>query len=264
MDTWFIFSIMFLLGLVVGSFSNVLIYRVPLRGNIAWPGSACPKCKIPIKWRDNIPLLSWVILRGKCRSCHQAISWRYPLVELICGLLLGFLFLRLGLCWTLLEYSVFCIGLVVVSFIDIEYMIIPDVFTWPGMFLGLVGAALSPERSFSDSFAGLALGFGFLWAIAYIYVALRKEEGMGGGDIKLIGWIGAVLGWQSIPFVILVSSIIGSFAGILFALKTRGSLKSTIPFGPYLALASLLYIFGGESIGHWYLRLFLPGLLSPN
>lgn len=252
------------LGAIWGSFGNVLIYRVPLKKNIAWPGSACPKCQAPIAWRDNIPVLSWLWLRGKCRNCRAPISFRYPLVELLTASVFAGLYLRFGLSWSLLEYLLFSFGLIVVTFIDLDHMLLPDVFTWPGMAVGLVGALLNPERRFWDAFLGAALGFGFLYAIAYIYLAIRKEEGMGGGDIKLLGWIGAVLGWKSIPFVILASSIIGSVVGIIFAIRTKGGLKSTIPFGPYLVLAALAYLFGGESIGQWYLDLFLPSLISPN
>lgn len=263
-NTWVIFSSIFLFGLLLGSFANVLIYRVPLKKNIAWPGSACPKCQQAIRWRDNIPVISWLFLRGKCRQCHQSISGRYPLVEFLTGLILAGLYLRVGINWTFAEYSIFLFGLIVVTFIDLDHMLLPDVFTWPGIAMGLVGAILSPERSFWDALAGLAMGFGFFWAVAYVYLTLRKEEGMGGGDIKLMGWIGAVLGWQSVPFVVLASSIIGSLVGIALAFKQKRGLKSTIPFGPYLALAALLYIFGGDILGQWYLRLFLPSLIPPN
>ncbi|MCB0364810.1 MAG: prepilin peptidase [Bdellovibrionaceae bacterium] len=254
----------FAFGAIFGSFGNVLIYRVPLKKNVAWPGSACPKCSASIAWYDNVPILSWLLLKGRCRSCKAPISKRYPLVEFLTGLAFAALYLRCGFSWILLEYLIFAFGLIVVTFIDLDHMILPDVFTWPGMALGLLGGAINPERSFMDSFLGAVLGFGFLYAIAYIYLALRKEEGMGGGDIKLLGWIGAILGWKSIPFVILASSIIGSVVGIVFAIRTKGGLKSTIPFGPYLVLAAFAYIFGGEAIGRWYLNLFLPGLLSPH
>jgi leader peptidase (prepilin peptidase)/N-methyltransferase len=264
LETWLVFVSIFLIGSIFGSFANVLIHRVPLNKNVAWPGSACPKCGFSISWRDNIPILSWLVLKGKCRNCQQSISFRYPFVEFLSGILLASLYLRLGFSWTFAEYSLFVFGLIVVSFIDCDYMLLPDIFTWPGIALGLLGAAISPERSFYESLAGFGMGFGFLWAVAYVYLVLRKEEGMGGGDIKLMGWIGAVLGWQSVPFVILASSIIGSLVGIALAIRRKGGLKSTIPFGPYLAFSAILYIFGGESIGRWYLGFFLPSLFPPN
>jgi len=186
---------------------------------------------------------------------------RYPLVEFLMGLTFASLFLQVGFSWILIEYLIFSFGLIVVAFIDLDHMILPDIFTWPGMGLGLLGAAINPERSFLDSLGGAALGFGFLYSIASIYMLIRKEEGMGGGDIKLLGWIGAVLGWKSTPFVILASSIIGSIIGIILAIRTKGGLKSTIPFGPYLVIAAFAYIFGGEAISRWYLSFFLPGLV---
>ncbi len=264
LNTWLVFTWVVLFGLLLGSFANVVIYRVPLKLNIAWPNSYCPHCRHPILWRDNIPVLSWFLLRGKCRHCKQKISIRYPLVELMTGILGGCLYLRYGLSWNFIEVAILVWGLIVVTFIDWDHMLIPDVFTWPGIFIGLVGALLSPERKFLDALGGFAMGFGFLWAVAAIYLLLRKEEGMGGGDIKLMGWIGAVLGWGSIPFVILMSSVIGSGVGIIWAFKSKTGLKSTIPFGPYLALAALFYIFGGHLLSHWYFSFFFPSLTPSN
>jgi leader peptidase (prepilin peptidase)/N-methyltransferase len=154
--------------------------------------------------------------------------------------------------------------LAVVSFIDLDFMILPDVFTLSGIVIGLLGALLNPDRSFYASVFGVLMGGGFLWAVAYVYLAVRKEDGMGGGDIKLLAWIGAVLGWQAIPFVILASSLIGSVVGLIVAYRSKMGLKSSIPFGPYLSLAALIYILGGDEIGQWYLSLFLPSLVSSN
>ena len=255
----------FIFGLLWGSFANVVIYRYPKGENVAFPRSRCPKCETPIAWYDNIPLLSWVILRGRCRKCKTPISWRYPAVELLTGLCFGAaIFYRYGFSWLTLEYLIFVWGLVVVSFIDLDLMILPDIFTLPGIATGLIGAALDPQRDFLSAFWGVLLGGGFLWMVAYLYLLVRKEEGMGGGDIKLLAWIGAVLGWTSIPFVVLVSSILGSVVGISLALRREAGLKSVIPFGPYLALAALLFLLGGERIGLWYISLFLPALAPPN
>jgi leader peptidase (prepilin peptidase)/N-methyltransferase len=160
----------------------------------------------------------------------------------------------------LLEYLIFGWGLVVVSVIDLDHRILPDVFTWPGMALGLLGAFLNPERTFLDAFLGAAFGFGFLWAVAYVYSAIRKEEGMGGGDIKLLGWIGALLGWKAVVFTILISSIVGAGAGAVVALFQRTGLKTAIPFGPFLAGAALLYIFAGHALTHAYISFFIPVL----
>ncbi len=178
------------------------------------------------------------------------------------GLLFVLTFQRYGFSISTIEYFVFIFCLVSASIIDVDHYLLPDVFTLSGIVLGLIGALLNPERIFLDSLAGLLLGGGFLWSIAYLYTLLRKEEGMGGGDIKLIAWIGAVLGWKSIPFVILVASLLGTAGGLLVMTRQKKGLKSVIPFGPYLAAAAILYLLWGETIGLWYLNLFVPGLLS--
>jgi len=254
----------FIFGLLWGSFANVVIYRYPKGQNVAFPRSRCPKCQNPISWYDNIPVLSWLLLRGRCRQCKAGISWRYPAVELLTGICFAAVFYRYEISWSTLEYLVFVWGLIVVSFIDLELMILPDIFTLSGIVLGLVGAALNPQRDFVSSVAGVLLGGGFLWLVAYLYLVVRKEEGMGGGDIKLLAWIGAVLGWTSVPFVVLVSSLLGSIIGIGLALRRQAGLKSVIPFGPYLALAAIIFLLGGERIGLWYIGLFLQYPASPN
>jgi len=249
---------LFVIGLLFGSFANVVIYRLPQKKSVVTPRSACPQCQQPIAGYDNIPVLSWLLLRGKCRKCKASISPRYPFVELITGLVFAAIFYKYGYQWVTLEYLIFAWSLVVVSFIDLDLMILPDVFTLSGIVIGLAGALINPERSFYSSLAGVLMGGGFLWLIAYIYLVLRKEEGMGGGDIKLLAWIGAVLGWTSIPFVVLASSIVGSVIGLGLALRSKAGLKSVIPFGPYLAMAAILYLLGGDEIGLWYIGLFLP------
>lgn len=254
----------FILGLLWGSFANVVIYRLPEKISVVTPRSRCPKCQTPIKWYDNVPVLSWMFLRGKCRACGAGISVRYPLVELLTGIVFAAIFYKYGFQWVTIEYLIFAWSLIVVSMIDLDLMILPDVFTLSGIVIGLVGAAINPERSFSDACLGVVAGGGFLWAIAYFYLLLRKEEGMGGGDIKLLAWMGAVLGWTSIPFIVLVSSILGSLVGLVLAMRSKAGLKSVIPFGPYLALAALLFILDGKRIGLWYIGLFLPDLAPAN
>lgn len=254
------YAFFFLLGASLGSFANVVIYRLPKDESVVKPRSHCYSCKTPVKWYDNIPILSWFILRGKCRHCGAKFSFRYPLVEFIMASLFVLSYHYIGLSWTLLEYLIFIFGLVVCTFIDLDHMILPDEFTLSGIVLGLVGAALNPQRDFLDSLFGVLMGGGFLWGMAYVYYLLTKQEGMGGGDIKLLAWIGALLGWKAIPFVIMSSAIVGSVVGLIVARKQKAGLKTVIPFGPYLALGALLYIFGGETIALWYLNLFLPGL----
>jgi leader peptidase (prepilin peptidase)/N-methyltransferase len=250
----------FVFGAIFGSFANVVIYRLPREESIVLPASHCYSCKKPVKWYDNIPIFSWFILRGKCRSCGARFSFRYPMVELIMAVLFALAYHYVGISWTTLEYLIFIFGLVVCTFIDIDHMILPDEFTLSGIVIGLVGAALNPQRDFLDAFFGVLMGGGFLWAMAYVYYLFTKQEGMGGGDIKLLAWIGALLGWKAIPFVIMSSAIIGSVIGLIAARKQKAGLKTVIPFGPYLALGAVIYLFGGESIALWYLNLFLPGL----
>jgi leader peptidase (prepilin peptidase)/N-methyltransferase len=213
-----------------------------------------------IRAYDNIPLVSYLILRGRCRDCKARIPFRYPLVEFLMGVAFAALFWCVGWQWLLLEYGIFVFGLITVSFIDLDHMILPDVFTLPGILVGLLGAALNPERSFLSAFMGVVLGGGLLWLVAYVYYLLRKQEGMGGGDIKLLAWIGAVLGWSAIPFVILCSSVLGSVVGLVIAARSKQGMSAVIPFGPYLAASALLLIYGGSSIANWYLHLFLPAL----
>ncbi len=250
----------FIIGACLGSFANVIIYRYPSGESIVRPRSRCSSCKQPVAWYDNLPIFAWLLLRGKCRNCQASFSIRYPLVELLmAGLFLG-LFLKLGWSWTLLECLIFAFALVVSSFIDFDHMILPDVFTLSGIVIGLIGAAFNPEREFLPAILGVILGGGFLYAIAVIYSAVRKQEGMGGGDIKLIAWIGAVLGWTSVPFVIISSSLIGSVVGLIIMTKTKGGMSQAIPFGPYLALGALLYIFCGQELADMYIQFFIPSL----
>lgn len=261
---WVETAFLFILGLLFGSFGNVVIWRLPREESVVTPRSKCPQCSTAIAWYDNVPVFSWLILRGRCRACGTSISFRYPLVELLTGLLFAAVFWNYGYQWVTLEYLWFVWGLIVVSFIDFDHMILPDVFTLSGVVIGLLGAAINPERDFMDALSGVLMGGGFLWLIAYLYLVLRKEEGMGGGDIKLLAWIGAVLGWKSIPFVILGASLVGSVIGLGLAMRSRAGLKSVIPFGPYLAAAAILYLLGLSDIGHWYISLFLPDATSVN
>lgn len=257
-------SLFFILGALLGSFANVVIYRMPNEKSVVSPGSHCYSCQKPVAWYDNIPIVSWFLLRGKCRSCKAKFSIRYAFVEFLMGSLFCGLFYWHGWNWLLLEHSIFIFSLVTVSFIDFDHMILPDEFTLSGIVIGLIGAALIPTREFMPALLGVVIGGGFLWAIAALYMALRKIEGMGGGDIKLLAWIGAVLGWQSIPFVVLSGSILGTLVGLYYMAKSKEGLQTAIPFGPYLAMGAILYIFGGQSLGAAYIRFFIPSLSTVN
>jgi len=257
-------SFALIIGLLLGSFANVVILRLPKGESVVKPRSHCPGCKKMVVWYDNIPVVSWLILRARCRSCGIKISWRYPLVELITATVFALIVATYGVSWTTLEYLIFAWSLVVVSFIDIDHFILPDVFTLSGILIGLAGALLNSERGFWPSLGGVLLGGGFLWLIAYLYLLVRREEGMGGGDIKLLAWMGAVLGWTAVPFIIIVASILGSILGLMLTFRSKAGLKSVIPFGPYLAFAAILYILSGEALSLWYVSLFLPTFAPVN
>jgi leader peptidase (prepilin peptidase)/N-methyltransferase len=248
--------ILFIFGAIFGSFANVVIYRMPLGKSISFPASHCSACKTPIKWYNNVPIVAWFWLKGKCAKCGVRFSFRYPLVEFIMGALFAAAGYSIGFHWTLIEALIFIFALVTSSFIDLDHMILPDKFTLSGIVIGLVGAYLNPERNFLDAVYGVLLGGGFLWAVAYLYYVFRNREGMGGGDIKLLAWIGAVLGWKAVPVVILLSSLIGSVVGITLAARTKGGMQKPIPFGPYLAGAALVYLLcNGPRWSEWYLAL---------
>ncbi len=253
----FAIAMFFVLGLL-GSFANVVIYRLPAEKSVVRPRSSCQACGKTIPWCDNVPIASWFVRRGRCRFCQARFSFRYPVVELLTACLFAVCFAVDGWSWSLLEHLLFIWALVVCTFIDFDHMILPDEFTLSGIVIGLIGAALNPDRSFWDALAGFLLGGGFLWFMAWLYYALTGNEGMGGGDIKLLGWIGAVLGAMSIPYVILVSAVTGSLLGLALAIGQKRGLKTVIPYGPYLALGAVSYIFGGWTLAQRYWGFFLP------
>jgi leader peptidase (prepilin peptidase)/N-methyltransferase len=256
-DPLVISAVFFVFGALFGSFANVVIYRMPLGKSVVKPGSACMSCGQPVKWYNNVPIFAWFWLRGKCANCKAPFSIRYPMVELLMALLFARAGYSLGLTWFTLEALYFIFALVTVSMIDLDHMILPDKFTLSGVAIGLLGAAINPEREFLHAFFGALAGFGFLWAVAYAYYLVRGREGMGGGDIKLLAWIGAVLGWRSVPFVILVSTLLGSVVGIVMATRTKDGMSYALPFGPFLAGAALIYLlFDGGRLGEMYLALF--------
>lgn len=238
-----------ILGGLVGSFLNVVILRLPAEGeSIVFPGSHCPNCNEPIRWYDNVPVLSFLALAGKCRHCRQTISWQYPLVELIMALLSLALVLHFGLTPLFFIYFLFCAALLAIIFIDYYHQIIPDLISLPGIVVGFAFSFINPLLGWQDSLIGIVCGYGFFYAIAYTYYLLTKRAGMGGGDIKLLGMIGAFLGWRSLPFVIFSSALIGSLIGIGAMIKQKKGGKTMIPYGPFLALGSYLYLFFQEEI----------------
>lgn len=245
----------FVIGMVVGSFLNVCICRMPKDESIVSPPSHCPLCNYQIKWYDNIPVISYLMLRGKCRGCGAHISIQYPLVELLNGVLAVLLFLKFGPTLAFAALFVFCSALVVITFIDIEHQIIPDEISLSGIVIGFILSFFLQGHGWLNSILGILLGGGSLLLVAYAYQWLTGKEGMGGGDIKLLAMMGAFLGWKSIPFIILASSLVGSVVGISMMLLQKKDSKLAIPFGPYLAFGAVLYIFYGRPLITWYLNL---------
>ncbi|MFY9270777.1 MAG: prepilin peptidase [Candidatus Manganitrophaceae bacterium] len=248
-------TIVFIVGLLVGSFVNVCIHRFPREESIVFPPSHCPSCRKPIRPYDNIPLLSFLLLGGRCRFCRAPISWRYPLIELGHGF--GYLFMlrQFGLSLPFAIYALFFSALVTVTFIDLSHQIVPDRITLPGMVLGVVAASTVLPPGLINSLLGLFLGGGLFYLTAVLSVAFLKKEGMGGGDIKLIAMIGAFLGWRGMLLTIFLAALSGSLLGLFLVLFQGRSRAEPIPFGPFLALGALISLIWGTEILQWYFLL---------
>jgi leader peptidase (prepilin peptidase) / N-methyltransferase len=252
-----LYLIIFAFGSVVGSFLNVCIYRIPKNFSIVTPSSRCPGCHTPIRFYDNIPVASYIFLGGKCRACGGKISARYPLVELLNALLYVAVFWRFGAGWHTPVYFVFCSALIVITFIDLDYQIIPDRITIPGIPIGiLAGSFLLPDPFMRYSLLGLKASIiGFLAGGGLYYsIAVLSRGGMGGGDIKMMAMVGGVMGWKSVLLTTFIGSLTGSVLGLfLMVIKGKGR-KTKVPFGPFLALGALVTLFWGQEIFDWYLN----------
>jgi len=244
----------FVLGSVVGSFLNVVIVRLPEGRSLTYPPSRCPDCQSNVRFFDNVPIISFFVLKGRCRSCGSRISLRYPVVEFIMAFLSMALYLRFGLTPGYVMFFLFCAALCAVFWIDLEHMIIPDAISLNGAVIGVVAsiAGLIPSMDWKSSLEGVALGIGVLYLPALIYQKLRGTEGLGGGDIKLLAMIGAFCGPEGVLFVIFLSSLSGSITG-LFGMMFRGAASTTpIPFGPFLSFSAVFYVFVGRNIVHYF------------
>ena len=264
-----LYIISFIFGSVIGSFLNVCIYRLPRDISLVFPPSSCTSCNKPIRFYNNIPILSYIFLRGKCNNCGNKFSIRYPIIELISAILTTLTVYTFGLTFNTLIYLILIYSLIVVTFIDLEHMIIPNLISIPGIVLGLLFnisktdfelfSRLDLSANFTnillltkfplfDSILGIIFGGGILLVIALVYKKIRKVEGMGMGDVKLLAMIGAFLGLKSVIFVIFISSLIGSIVGITLMFMNKGDLKYAIPYGPFLSLAAILFIFLNQSL----------------
>lgn len=289
---WLFVTLSFIFAATIGSFLNVVIHRLPImmkrewqqecnqylqeyhadivnqvgidrlnkpidsypeKYNIVVPGSACPQCKTAIKPWHNLPVLGWLMLRGKCAACHAPISTRYPIIELITGLLIAALAWHFGPSWQFVFASLLTFVLIALTGIDLDEMLLPDQLTLPLLWLGLLLNLNHTFVSPTDAIIGAAAGYLSLWSIFWVFKLLTGKEGMGYGDFKLLAVFGAWLGWQMLPLVILLSSLVGAVVGIGMIISKRNQMDNPIPFGPYIAAAGWIALVWGNTIVDWYL-----------
>ena len=243
-----------LLGLCVGSFLNVCIYRLPLEKSLLWPASQCPTCAQPLNWFDNVPVVAWLALGGRCRSCKTRISGVYPFVEALTGVMFVWATWQYGVDWLLASRLLFGCALVVLFFIDLEHRILPNVITIPGTVIGFLLSVVSPPGGVS-SLVGLVVGGLIPLAVAEIYYRVRRIEGLGMGDVKMLALIGAFLGWRHVLLTLMVASLLGSLVGLPLAIRKR-DMKASMPFGTFLAIAAVVAATAGDTMIAWYLSFY--------
>jgi leader peptidase (prepilin peptidase)/N-methyltransferase len=256
----FWYGLVAVLGALVGSFLNVCIYRLPRSESIMWPGSHCPSCGASIAWYDNIPVMSYLRLLGRCAKCRAPISLRYPLVEAANAAGYVLILAAFGMNWTAALYGVLFSALLVVTGTDLTHYMIPNAITLPGIILGLIGAATVLPVGLFDASLGVLIGGGIIWFLVWVSPYIFGKEGMGRGDVKLVAMIGAFLGWKPALLTIMIGSLAGSL--ISLALIVLGFMKREdyIPFGPYLVFGALVSLFFGHPLVDWYMRLLSPSL----
>jgi leader peptidase (prepilin peptidase)/N-methyltransferase len=232
--------LIFILGLIVGSFSNVCIYRIPRNESIIYPASHCPNCRSNISLKDNIPLLSYILLKGKCRNCKIKISIQYPIVEFLTGLIYLIIYLIYGLSIQSLIYIILSSALIIIAFIDLNEQIVPDVISLPGIVIGFIISFFVPYISFINSALGVLVGGGIILLIGLAGSTLFKKEAMGGGDVKLAAMIGAFLGWRYVIISLFLGFFLGALAGIILILSKIKNREDVVPFGPFIVLGSFI------------------------
>ncbi|MEH0019085.1 MAG: prepilin peptidase [Desulfobacter sp.] len=246
----------FVFGACIGSFMNVVIFRLPENKSVVFPSSHCPDCGHPLPFYLNLPILSYLYLKGRCGYCSNSISIRYPVIECLTGGLALLLLYKFNLSLPGLFWFFFGCVLIVVSFIDLDHQIIPDRISIPGIAIFASSPLFIPEMSFETVFYGIAAGGGILYAIALSYYMLRKQHGMGGGDIKLLAMIGAATGIKGVLFTLFTASVLGTACGVAFMVfQNKKDSRFKIPFGPFLSLGALIYIIWGEELIFWYFSL---------
>ena len=248
---------LFVLGAIVGSFLNVCASRLPKRRSLWAPGSACPNCAYPIRWYDNVPILSFLFLRGRCRDCRAPIARRYPIVELGTALLFTSAYVHIGLGWELAFTPFFLSALLVVTVFDLEHQLIPDRVTLPAIMAGFAGSLLGGRPSWLDSLLGILVGGGIIYAIIQCSRLILGVDGMGGGDVTFAAMIGAFLGWKLLLLGLFLAVLVGAAVALALLAAGRKGGKDPIPFGPFLALGGAISLFWGKEILRWYLRGFV-------
>lgn len=252
-----VYILAFIFGACIGSFLNVVIYRIPAGLSIVHPGSSCPRCKTMIPFYDNIPILSYLLLMGKCRHCKAPIAIRYPFVELLAGVSALACAMSFGATLHGLVTFAFIATLIAVTFIDLDHRIIPDTISLPGIPIFFLAALVVPTITWRASAIGIVAGGGSLLAVAWVYQMITGREGMGGGDIKLLAMIGAMIGWQGILFTLFAASAIGTIVGVLAMILYGKGMRLAIPFGPFLATGAIVYLFFGNALITWYFNILV-------
>ena len=236
-------------GAAVGSFLNVVIYRLPRGFLLTLPRrSYCLSCLRQIHWYENIPIFGYVFLRGRCRNCHEKIGARHPMVEVLTALLFGAIGMNYGFNVHAIYLAAFAAALLAITFIDFDFRIIPDMISWPMMVIGLLGASVIPGLEFKDAFWGGLLGGGLFWSMASAYLRVTGRDGLGFGDVKMLAMIGTFLGVSGVLGTIMISSVIGSAVGLTLMLKRGQNMKMALPYGPFLAVGAFCMIFWGDTI----------------
>jgi leader peptidase (prepilin peptidase)/N-methyltransferase len=244
-----------LLGLMLGSFMNVCIYRLPRGLSPVRPRSGCPNCGHMLAWYENVPVVSYLVLRGRCRKCRVAISPMYPIIEAITGAVFLAGYLWYGPSALLIVRLAFAWAMIALFVIDYQHQILPNVITIPGIVVGILANVLAGP-GWIASIIGAAVGAGSLYAIAEIYYRVRREEGLGMGDVKMLGMIGAFLGWKLVLLTLVLSSFLGSIVGVFVLVSRKESLKYAMPFGTFLAIGALVASVVGDAILNWYIGFF--------
>jgi leader peptidase (prepilin peptidase)/N-methyltransferase len=244
-----------LFGAVIGSFLNVCIHRLPRDTSIVWPASACPTCGRALAWFENVPIVSYAVLRGRCRTCRTPISARYPIIEALTAAMFGLLWWYYGPGPLLASRLIFGCALIVLFAIDLEWQLLPNVITIPGIVIGFLLSFINPP-GWESSLIGILVGGGGLFLMAEGYYRIRHEEGLGMGDVKMLAMIGAFLGWQLALVSLMIASIAGTIIGVALIATGRGTMKYALPFGTFLAIGAAVSAVLGQPILEWYFRLW--------